>query len=246
MEVTSLCLLLSATLNIHPHRSHFFWYEHIALSCETAALTSGNWTVKRNTSSQTFEPCSAGWGIPQGSSCIVQYAYPADSGVYWCESEQGCCSSSLNITIAGGAVIIAAPPLPVTEGDEVTLSCHYREDENGKATSNFSAKYYKNGVFRGTYPTGTMTFTSVSTSDEGFYTCEHPTQGESPQSWMSIRGRAQPPPLPPPPPPVLSVPRLVCIILLIIVYVVLSVVCVTVHRKWARARAEAKRASDQL
>lgn len=84
-------------------------------------------------------------------------------------------------------MIIGAPPLPVTEGDEVTLSCHYRKDENVKATSDFSAKYYKNGVFHGTYPAGTMTFASVSTSDEGFYTCEHPTRGESPQSWMSVK-----------------------------------------------------------
>ncbi|XP_044038867.1 uncharacterized protein LOC122869697 isoform X5 [Siniperca chuatsi] len=173
MEITSLCLMLSA-LNIYPNRSQFFWYDSITLTCAVAGYSCG-WTFKRNTSSQTSEPCSSGWGIPHESSCTIEDAYPADTGVYWCESEHGERSNTVNITVTG------------------------------------------------------------------FYKCEHPTKGESLQSWLAVRAvRDDPPPL------LMSVPRLVCTILLIVLYTVMLIVCVNVYRKWAKARAEAKkRASDR-
>ncbi|KAL6491010.1 hypothetical protein MHYP_G00013550 [Metynnis hypsauchen] len=33
-----------------------------------------------------------------------------------------------------------------------------------------------------------MTIRTVSKSDEGLYHCKHPEKGESPQSWISVRG----------------------------------------------------------
>ncbi|XP_044038864.1 uncharacterized protein LOC122869697 isoform X2 [Siniperca chuatsi] len=242
MEITSLCLMLSA-LNIYPNRSQFFWYDSITLTCAVAGYSCG-WTFKRNTSSQTSEPCSSGWGIPHESSCTIEDAYPADTGVYWCESEHGERSNTVNITVTGnskyGVVILQSPALPVTGGDNVTLLCSYKEENHRKPTSDFPAKFYKGDVFIGTEPAGNMSFLTVSMSDAGFYKCEHPTKGESLQSWLAVRVRDDPPPL------LMSVPRLVCTILLIVLYTVMLIVCVNVYRKWAKARAEAKkRASDR-
>lgn len=56
---------------------------------------STGWTVKRNTGSK-IEECTFGWGTPSESSCIIEDAYPKDTGVYWCESKK---ESSKNITI---------------------------------------------------------------------------------------------------------------------------------------------------
>ncbi|XP_038588732.1 Fc receptor-like protein 5 [Micropterus salmoides] len=237
MEMTSLCLMLS-TLTIHPNRSQFFWYDSVNLTCTVAGNSSG-WRFKRNTSSLTSELCS-GWGMQRESHCTIQDAYPSDTGVYWCESERGECSNTVNITIADGPVILQSPALPVTAGDRVTLLCSCKEENGQKPRSDFSAKFYKDGVFIGTEAAGSMTFATVSMSDEGFYKCEHPTKGESPQSWLAVKVGAEPPPL-------VSVPRLVCTILLIVVYSLMLIVCVNVHRTWAQARAEAKkRASDRL
>ncbi|XP_047426814.1 sialoadhesin-like isoform X2 [Mugil cephalus] len=228
MEVISLCLMISAKLIVHPNKSQFFWYETISLSCQVEG-NSGNWTVKRNTSSQNQQSCIHDWGVGNESSCTIGEAYPQDTGVYWCESERGECSNTLNITVAESVLILESSAAPVTEGDKVTLLCCYKEEGNVSGTSHFSANFYKDGVFIGTEPTGNMIFSAVSTSDEGFYKCEHPTKGESPQSWMTVHKRKDE--------PLMSVARLLCISLLTIVYITLLIVCVNVHRKLAKAQS---------
>ncbi|XP_042257888.1 sialoadhesin-like isoform X2 [Thunnus maccoyii] len=230
MEITSLCLMLS-TLSIIPNRSQFFQYDRISLSCEAPANPS-IWTVKRNTSKRTSQKCTYGWGIPSESSCIIQHAFPSDTGLYWCESQRGECSSNtVNITVTAGVVILESPGLPVTEGDDVTLLCSCKEKYETKSTSNFS--FYKNGDEIKTQPAGKMTLRAVSKSNEGLYKCKHPTKGESPQSWLAVRAGATPPPL--------ISPHLLCTILLFIFYNVILIVCVLIYRRWAQARAEAKR-----
>ncbi|KAM6908992.1 uncharacterized protein FYW49_012864 [Xenentodon cancila] len=237
MTVTSLCLLLTATLSIYPNRSQFFWYDKVSLSCD-AGENSGNWTLKRN-ASQRIESCSD-WGLLHESSCTIENVYPSDTGLYWCESTKGERSTSLSITITDDDVILDSPALPVPEGDRVTLLCYYKEDENSAMTSNFSANFYKDGAFIGTHPAGNVTFSAVSVSDEGFYKCEHPSKGESPQAWMAVRRKVGPQP------PVTSPSSLVCTILMIVLHTVMLVACIRLHRLWAKVHAEEKRASDAL
>ncbi|XP_068564189.1 low affinity immunoglobulin gamma Fc region receptor III-A-like [Cebidichthys violaceus] len=233
MGITSLCLMLS-TLVIHPNRSQFFLYDSITLTCGGASR-SGGWTFKRNTSLRASQLCDTDWGVSNESSCVIEDAYPSDSGVYWCESELGECSNSVsvNVTVTGGDVILESPALPVTEGDEVTLLCTNKEGKNG---NNPSAKFFKDGVSIGTRAAGNVTFVKVSRSDEGLYHCELPTGGTSPQSWLAVQVRAEPPPL-----PLMPVPRLVCGVLLVVVHVVMFIVCVTILRKLAKARASSRR-----
>uniref|UniRef100_A0A669B889 Fc receptor-like protein 5 n=1 Tax=Oreochromis niloticus TaxID=8128 RepID=A0A669B889_ORENI len=210
----------AATLSIHPGRSVFFFYETVTLSCAVPGSFS-SWTVKRNTSTKSSVPCET-WGQLNGSSCTIKGVYPSDSGVYWCESDSGECSNTINIRVATG-VILQGPAVPLTEGDSVTLNCSYKEKYAKQSTSNFSAAFYRNGTFIGNKSEGRMSFIHVSKENEGFYKCEHPTKGRSPEIWLEVRARAPsttapPPPPPHPPPPLMSLPRLAYTIFLFMLF----------------------------
>ncbi|XP_029939130.1 low affinity immunoglobulin gamma Fc region receptor II-b-like [Salarias fasciatus] len=234
MEVPSLCVLL-ATLSVSPDRSQFFRYDRVVLNCSS---TSSGWTVKRTTRKHVDQACGNGWSVPGNSSCTIRFTYPSHTGVYWCETEQGGCSSRVNLTVADRSVILESPAHGVMEGGNVTLRCSYKEEEDRQSTSMFDASFFKDGVFKGTDSRGTLTLTGVSTAQQGFYKCKHPTKGESAESWLAVTERAgtavvETTPL---------VPwiRLVCGVLLFLFYNALLVVSVSIYCRWYRAKRDAK------
>ncbi|XP_010764377.1 uncharacterized protein isoform X3 [Notothenia coriiceps] len=77
MEVSSLCLMLSATLVVTPDRSQFFQYESINLNCEA---NSTGWSVKRNTSRKISEVCTHGWGEPAVGVILEIPTLPVTTG----------------------------------------------------------------------------------------------------------------------------------------------------------------------
>ncbi|KAM4565506.1 sialoadhesin-like [Fundulus diaphanus] len=112
----------------------------------------------------------------------MNYIREHDSGVYWCEWREGAASSSsIQLTVTGGSVILQSPVLPVMEGDDVTLSCHTKT-----APSNLPAAFYKDGSLIRTEPAGHMTLHHVTSSDEGLYRCSISAHGESPSSSISV------------------------------------------------------------
>uniref|UniRef100_A0A671TQ78 Ig-like domain-containing protein n=1 Tax=Sparus aurata TaxID=8175 RepID=A0A671TQ78_SPAAU len=236
MEVASLCLIISANLSIHPDRSQFFRYEHISLSCAGPENSTG-WTLKRNVSSKTSQPCKGGFGDPRDSVCTIRNADPSDTGVYWCESEHGECKDD---------VILESPLHPVTEGDTVTLRCSYKKRTQYNPTSDFSTTFYKDGEFFGTEPAGKMILSSVSKHHEGLYKCEHPEKGQSEQSWLSVTDSTDQPsnvssPTPTLHPPLMSLHKLLCIILLFILYTVILILGIYTYRRWARGKNSSNR-----
>ncbi|XP_030287151.1 Fc receptor-like protein 5 isoform X4 [Sparus aurata] len=228
LVVTSLLSGCShqASLKISPHRSQLFVGEFVSLRCEEDDSSDG-WTVKKNTTEGTRSQCGA------GSFCTISYMLTSDSGVYWCESTGGAASSSINITVTGGAVILQSPVLPVMEGDDVTLTCTTK-------TSNLSAAFYKDGSFIRTEPTGHMTLHHVSRSDEGLYKCNTISDGESPPSWISVTGEilsaGKPTTITPPhsaAPPPDSTPLFLVLLHLVVFcpYCISTVIMVSLYRR---------------
>ncbi|XP_028420633.1 sialoadhesin-like [Perca flavescens] len=168
-----------ASLTVSPSSSQMFAGQSVSLSCEEDDSSAG-WTLRRNTTRETRTQCGDGWGRPAGSSCIISYMVPRDSGVYWCESREGATSNSITITVTGGPVTLQSPVLPVMEGEDLTLTCRT------KRSSNLPAGFYKDGSFIRNEPAGHMTIHHVSRSDEGLYKCDISSVGESPPSWVSV------------------------------------------------------------
>ncbi|KAM4564410.1 sialoadhesin-like isoform 2-T2 [Fundulus diaphanus] len=172
--------VLPASLTVSPSRSQFFEGDSVSLSCEEDNSSAG-WTVRRNMTRDTRTQCGDGWGKAAGSTCNISSLYKQDSGVYWCEWREGAASSSIQLTVTGGSVILQSPVLPVMEGDDVTLSCHTKT-----APSNLPAAFYKDGSLIRTEPAGHMTLHHVTSSDEGLYRCSISAHGESPSSRISV------------------------------------------------------------
>ncbi|XP_039678335.1 Fc receptor-like B [Perca fluviatilis] len=171
-----------ASLTVSPSRSQMFEGQSVSLSCEEDDSSAG-WTLRRNTTGDTgTRKCDDWGGKSAGSSCIIDYIDPGDSGLYWCESTEGATSNSISITVTGGPVILQSPVLPVMEGEDLTLTC------KTKTSSNLPAGFYKDGSFIRTEPAGHMTIHHVSRSDEGLYKCHISSVGESPPSWVSVTG----------------------------------------------------------
>ncbi|XP_053360895.1 basement membrane-specific heparan sulfate proteoglycan core protein-like [Clarias gariepinus] len=179
-EPQPLCVTVESppvSLIISPSRTQHFTTDSLSLSCEDQRDSTG-WTVRGHTHSETLYNCP----LVSGSTCYISSLSTSHTGVYWCQSESGGRSNSLNITIHDGDVILESPVRPVTEGNLLTLQCLYRSK-----ISDSRVDFYKNNSLFQKQTTGKMTIRSVSKSDEGFYHCTHPERGESPKSWVSVR-----------------------------------------------------------
>ncbi|XP_043954819.1 uncharacterized protein LOC122821050 isoform X2 [Gambusia affinis] len=198
----------------------------------------------RKIKNKAAQECERSWGIPTESACNIKYAYPTDTGEYWCESERGETSNKINLTVSDRNVILDGPPHPVFEGENVTLGCSYKKNKDDlTSTSDFEAAFYRNGSFIEKNKPGKM----IIEAEEGFYKCIHPSNVESLESWLAVKARADVSPSSPPsfplPPSEPGVPwiRVICGIALFILYNIILILCIYTYRKWARAKTDMKR-----
>uniref|UniRef100_UPI0037E78E10 low affinity immunoglobulin gamma Fc region receptor II-like n=1 Tax=Semicossyphus pulcher TaxID=241346 RepID=UPI0037E78E10 len=227
MAITTLCAVV-ATLRVLPHRAQFFTLESFSMSCEQQGTSSG-WTVRRNTSRNINEECFKSLDETNESQYSFDTLYLSDSGVYWCESAAGECSKAVHINVTRGNVILESPALPVMEGDDVTLRCRNRTT----ASSNSTADFYKDGLLIRSSSTGNMTIHSVSKADEGLYKCKiSGVRGQSPDSWLTVRGR---PEVPNSAPESIFPVVVVCLILILVLSVMLFGVWSGCKAAWASA-----------
>ncbi|XP_053485572.1 Fc receptor-like protein 5 [Ictalurus furcatus] len=214
------------SLIINPSRTQHFTADSLSLSCEDQSDSTG-WTVRRYTHSETVSDCSS----VSGSTCNISFLSTSHTGVYWCQSESGGRSNPVNITVHNGDVILDSPVHPVTEGHPLTLHCLSR---NSKISAS-GVDFYKDGSVLQNKTTGEMTISTVSKSDEGFYHCKHPERGESPKSWVSVRGRSHAEAL-------MSVLRLISSLVTVSVYLQLTIILAV---KCYRARVQTEEDNTQ-
>ncbi|KAM9401134.1 basement membrane-specific heparan sulfate proteoglycan core protein-like isoform 3-T5 [Salvelinus alpinus] len=172
----------SVSLTVNPNRTQHFRSKSLSLICELKGNSTG-WRLKRYTETAWPSECPSTWRSITESTCTITPLDTWYSGVFWCESGSGEYSNAVNITVNDGDVILESPVHPVTEGDSVTLTCTFRYQETNL---NPKTDFYKDGELIKNETTGEMTIPAVSKSDEGFYKCKS-GQGESPESWVTVR-----------------------------------------------------------
>ncbi|XP_076019130.1 Fc receptor-like A [Genypterus blacodes] len=165
----------AASLRIVPSSLQLFEYKSVSFTCE------GFKGQRRVRNQKEFIPMCPRDGNASVVACTVEYAFETDSGQYWCESEDGHRSNTVNITVTAGSVILEGPVLPVMEGDAVTLRCRH------KNMPYLPADFYKDGHLVGSGDQGQMTIGNVSKSDEGFYSCSTSESGKSAGSPLTVR-----------------------------------------------------------
>ncbi|XP_062849678.1 carcinoembryonic antigen-related cell adhesion molecule 5-like [Trichomycterus rosablanca] len=170
------------SLIISPSRTQHFYADSLLLSCKGQRNSTG-WRVRRYRESKEVSDCLSDWESAPGSTCNISFLLIFNTGVYWCQSESGGSSNPVNITVRNSKVILGSPVHPVTEGHSLTLHCLARYSKLITHHNHF----YKDGLVLKN-ETEKMIIHSVSKSDEGFYHCKHPEKGESPKSWISVRG----------------------------------------------------------
>ncbi|CAJ1048402.1 high affinity immunoglobulin gamma Fc receptor I-like isoform X2 [Xyrichtys novacula] len=171
------------SLSVSPDSSHTFEYENLTLSCGKDSRSRGWRVIRASYPKLKLSTCGNGWGYPTGSGCFFNTTKKSDSAIYWCESPRKQRSNSVDITVHGPEkdVVLQSPVLPVTVGDNVTLSCRTR------TSTKHHAEFYNGENNVGTGPAGHMTIPSVSLSAEGQYWCKVKDHKKSPPSWLFVR-----------------------------------------------------------
>ncbi|XP_027866470.1 neural cell adhesion molecule 1-like [Xiphophorus couchianus] len=170
-----------SSLVVSPNQSQFYEYGSVSLSCEQ--FGPDGWTVWRQTASGLqVSPCSV-WGSQTSSTCTISTLKKTDSGVYWCESRHRDSSHTVNITVTIGQVVLIGPVLPVTEGDDITLTCQH------KSAPGSNTEFFKDGSKMASE--GGLILRNVSRAHEGGYTCR--VNGVSSEtSWLLIKDVSKP------------------------------------------------------
>ncbi|XP_067238717.1 B-cell receptor CD22-like [Chanodichthys erythropterus] len=124
----------------------------------------------------------------QTTEMIISTVSKSHEGFYYCKHPERGESPKSWISVRRESqlnfgVILESPVHPVTEGDNLTLRCLYPYT----SPSILRADFYKDGSLIQSQTTE-MIISTVSKSHEGFYYCKHPERGESPKSWISVRG----------------------------------------------------------
>ncbi|XP_039907853.1 uncharacterized protein LOC120746501 [Simochromis diagramma] len=164
-----------AYLHVHPNTLQFFEYDSISLNC-SGFHGPAEWRVikKLGLNSTQWETSTR--------TLYIKPAFKSHSGEYWCENEDGEKSSTVNITITSGDVILEIPAFPVMEGDNIALGCKKK-----RIPSSLAADFYKDGHYLETGYVGKITIPNISKSNEGLYKCIFiESQGKSPESWLTV------------------------------------------------------------
>uniref|UniRef100_A0A669E5G1 Ig-like domain-containing protein n=1 Tax=Oreochromis niloticus TaxID=8128 RepID=A0A669E5G1_ORENI len=200
MKTASVCLLrgvcvllLSALtvsavyLSASPNFQQFFsGPTSVSLGCvdDEDGQDVDGWTVRRTRGGLT-EDCGAAEDFVMIDSLCLLDRNSSYSGNFWCESLSGEKSDEVTISVSSTekkGVIMEIPVLPVRPGTGVILQC---KKKNGETVPSY---FFMNGRLVGPGSTSEYNIRRAQYSDEGLYWCATDTFGESPQSFLRVRG----------------------------------------------------------
>lgn len=178
------------TINVlSPNRTQFFHDEKVTVGCQLPNDES-QWKIKWfDQYTGKINSCRK----PELSStrflsCIKYMGSPWSNKLFWCESSTGLRSNLLNTTNTVVKIVLEAPWVPVTEGDDMTLRC-WQQDRSTKIITPARAGFHVNYKFIDKSEEGTITIKGVTKADEGFYQCSTRAEGMGHKTWITVKAR---------------------------------------------------------
>ncbi|MBN3304934.1 FCGR1 protein, partial [Amia calva] len=164
-------------LSLSPEWTVLFPKESVTLRCGlTGDSSAGQYNWYRAAEGKATEPVQC--QKTNGDNCLVTFKDKSHNGLYWCEAQpEGERSASVHIRVVDHKVILQTPPLPLTEGDNVTLVCR------DKSTS--SSFYKDNKKLLSDTTQNILRISPVRKDAEGIYRCQHSLDSEEVQ--ISVR-----------------------------------------------------------
>ncbi|KAJ0006072.1 hypothetical protein NQD34_013345 [Periophthalmus magnuspinnatus] len=123
-------------------------------------------------------------------SCSQKMGYPWSDYLFWCQSDLGQQSNFLNISNTVIYSVLEAPPLPVMDGDDITLRCLEKDKKTG-VIKVAPATFKHRGRVISWEKSGTLTLKNVTKANEGVYSCRTKTVTTTHESYVSLKARPQ-------------------------------------------------------
>ncbi|MBN3298240.1 CEAM5 protein, partial [Amia calva] len=168
-------------LSLSPEWTVLFPKESVTLRCGlTGDSSAGQYNWYRAAEGKATEPVQC--QKTNGDNCLVTFKDKSHNGLYWCEAQtEGERSASVHIRVVDHKVILQTPPLPLTEGDNVTLVC--RDKSTFRNDSAYT--FFKDNKTLSDTTQNILRISPVRKDAEGIYRCQHSLDSEEVQ--ISVR-----------------------------------------------------------
>ncbi|XP_072315343.1 uncharacterized protein [Eucyclogobius newberryi] len=184
----------SAHVTIHVlshNRTQFLHNELLTVGCRLPQGEHDHWRLMRfNKWEGMLEACPGAQVSGEVLSCSERMVYPWADRLYWCQSDLGQRSNALNISNTVISSVLEAPPLPVTEGDDIPLRCLKRDRKTGNVAP-ASAIFKHDDQYISLSNDGTFTVKNVTKENEGLYECRVEDEVYTGKVYVTVRARRQ-------------------------------------------------------
>ncbi|KAJ0056008.1 hypothetical protein NL108_017577 [Boleophthalmus pectinirostris] len=182
----------AVTIDVLSHnRTQFLHNELMTVGCRLPQGEYDRWRLMRACKWTGMVDVCPGARVSGGVlSCSQRMGFPWSDWLFWCQNHLNQQSNVLNISNTVIHSVLEAPPLPVMEGDDITLRCLEKDQKTGVIRA--APAFYKHRGRTISWSTGeSFTVKNVTKLDEGLYSCRVKSDVTTGESYITVTARPQ-------------------------------------------------------